>query len=425
MQDSGKPETGGEAALLRGVAVVGGGLAGLVAALALAARDVPVTLIAPRPDQSAMARDTRSTALFGPSLAMLARLGATAHLVGKMEGLRALRLVDDTGGLFRAPEILFEAREIGETAFGFNIENGPLIAALTAEVDASSRVRWLPLAVESLALDTEGAVLELSDGAIATARLVVAADGAQSRCRLAAGIATSRWDYPQVAIACRFAHERPHQGISTELHRRVGPLTAVPLAGAWSSLVWVETAPEAERLMALDDSAFAVELGRHLGDIAGAIGALGPRASFPIAGVAAERMAGARVALVGEAAHKLPPIGAQGLNLGLRDAAWIADLAADALARGSDPGGDDVLMAYERARRPDVDSRVALVDALNRSLLADLLPFDVARGAGLAALKAIGPVRRLFMREGMRPAGPLPSLMRPLCATEACGSALA
>jgi 2-octaprenyl-6-methoxyphenol hydroxylase len=187
----------------------------------------------------------------------------------------------------------------------------------------------------------------------------------------------------------------------------------------------VETPAEAERLMALADVDFARELETRLGSLVGAVGAVGPRASFPISGVAAERLGARRIALVGEAGHRLPPIGAQGLNLGLRDVAWLADLVGEAVAEGRDPGSTAVLDAYDRARRADVGSRAVVVDALNRSLLAGLLPIDLARGAGLAAMKAIGPVRRLFMREGMSPTGPLPSLMQPLCETEACVSRLA
>jgi 2-octaprenyl-6-methoxyphenol hydroxylase len=191
-------------------------------------------------------------------------------------------------------------------------------------------------------------------------------------------------------------------------------LTTVPLAGNASSLVWVERPDRAEVLLALDDRAFAQELQSALASALGEVMAVGPRASFPLSGVAADVLGARRVALVGEAAHRLPPIGAQGLNLGLRDAAWLADLVADAVAEGADPGAPHVLRAYDDARRADVLSRTAVVDTLNRSLIADWLPADLARSAGLAALKTIGPLRRLFMREGMGPGGRLPRLMQPV-----------
>lgn len=406
--------TGGEDRALAEVAVVGMGLAGLAAALALAARGVHCELIGPSIDAGVIARDTRSTALFGPSLALLARIGALAPIAGEAVPLVGLRLIDDTGGLVRAPEVLFEASEIDEPAFGINVENGPLLAALTGQVRTNHLIRQREASVVAIAAGDEWVEAELAGGGVARARLIVGADGAQSICRQGAGIVAQTWSYPQVAIATRFSHRRPHGNVSTELHRRTGPLTTVPLAGNRSALVWVETPIEAERLAGLEDDAFAGALEARLGSILGAVSDVGPRATFPIAGISAEVLGAQRVALVGEAAHRLPPIGAQGLNLGLRDAAWLADLVAEALGDGRDPGSPEVLAAYDRARRGDVASRTAVVDALNRSLLADVLPVDLARGAGLAALSAIGPLRRLFMREGMRPGGPLPTLMQPL-----------
>ncbi len=373
-----------------------------------------MTLVGPRYSADAGRSDTRSTALFGPSLDFLERLGVLQRLTARPVPLVGLRLVDATGGILRAPEVLFEAAEIGLSEFGMNIENTSLLAAFAEAVAAAPGIEWLPAMLETCVIDAGGASLRLADGTGIEAALIVGADGEHSASRGHAGISTRAWTYPQVAIASRFAHRRPHGGISTELHRRAGPLTTVPLAGNWSSLVWVEEPSEAVRLMALDDAAFALALERCLGSALGGVSEVGRRASFPITGVTAEPIAARRVALVGEAAHRLPPIGAQGLNLGLRDAAWLADLVGEARARGEDPGGADVLEAYDRCRRGDVASRTAVVDALNRSLLVDLLPIDLARGAGLAALKAVGPLRRLFMREGMAPSGRLPTLMRPL-----------
>jgi 2-octaprenyl-6-methoxyphenol hydroxylase len=257
-------------------------------------------------------------------------------------------------------------------------------------------------------------VIGLDDGSTVAARLALGADGEASPCRKAAAIATETWSYPQVAIATRFAHGRGHGNVSTEIHRRAGPLTTVPLPGGMSSLVWVETVVEAQRLMGLDAAAFARELEGRLHGLLGEVGDVGPRAMFPLSGIAAQRLAANRVALVGEAGHRLPPIGAQGLNLGLRDAAWLAEIAGAAVAAGRDPGAPDVLEDYARARRGDVESRTLAVDLLNRSLIAGLPPLDLARSAGLAALAAMPWLRRLAMREGVSPAGPQPRLLRPL-----------
>ena len=407
------------------VAIVGSGLAGLAAALSLARRRVPTVLVGPRVDEATARADTRSTALFGPSLALLQRIGVLPRLSDAAVPLVGLRLIDDTGGLMRAPELLFEAREIGEAEFGVNIENAALLSACAAAVGESALIEWRGDTVADLVPGTDAVDVRLATGSTIRAKLIVGADGSRSICRSAAGIAGRTWEYPQTAIATRFAHRRPHKGVSTELHRRSGPLTTVPLAGDRSALVWVETPVEANRLMQLGEEAFARELETRLGGVLGAVSEIGPRASFPLSGVVAEPLGARRVALVGEAGHRLPPIGAQGFNLGLRDVAWLADLVADALAGGDDPGSAEVLAAYDRARRADVASRAGVVDALNRSLLADMLPVDLARGAGLVALKAVGPLRRLFMREGMGPTGPLPTLMQPLCETDDCGSALA
>lgn len=396
------------------VAVVGTGLAGLSAALALAAQNVATLLVGPRVGPEQASRDTRSTALFGQSVDFLARLGVLERLLQAPVPLVGLRLIDATGSIFHAPEILFEASEVGVDAFGMNVENSVLLAALAACVENSSLVEWRDEIVLSIEPDENVVHLDLSNGKSLEVALVIGADGERSLCRKAAGVRDRSWSYPQMAIAGRFAHRRPHRNISTELHRRAGPLTTIPLAGNWSSLVWVEKPEIVEGLLAFDDHAFAAELDKALGGVLGGVISVGPRASFPLSGVTADTLGARRVALVGEAAHRIPPIGAQGLNLGLRDAAWLADLVVDALASGSDPGASGLFQAYDQARRLDVLSRTAIVDTLNRSLIADWLPADLARSAGLAALKTVGPLRRLFMREGMGPRGALPRLMQPV-----------
>lgn len=405
------------------VLVVGTGLAGLAAALSLAASGVPAIVAGPRPGRAGgPPHDTRSTALFGPSVDLLEAVGAFTALREVAVPLTGLRLIDDTGSLWRAPEVLFEAAEIGLAAFGMNVENVELLQAMADRCAATPGLRWFETTATAIEIGHERVRVGLADGRSVEAQLVVGADGATSPTRTAAGIATDMWSYPQTAIATRFRHSRPHGNVSTELHRRAGPLTTVPLTGDWSSLVWVEAPEEAQRLMAADDVTFASELEGRVGDVVGAVTAIGPRAAFPLSGVVAEPLAQRRIALVGEAGHRLPPIGAQGLNLGLRDAAWLADLVADAMADGRDPGGDAVLAAYDAARRGDVKSRAVAVDVLNRSLLAGLLPVDVARGAGLAALKSLGPLRRLVMREGVAPSGTLPRLMQARPSPALCGS---
>jgi 2-octaprenyl-6-methoxyphenol hydroxylase len=254
--------------------------------------------------------------------------------------------------------------------------------------------------------------LTLAEGGTIETALAVAADGRGSRAPAAAGIAVEAWDYPQAAVAASFGHSRPHHATVNELHRPMGPLTTVPLPGHCSAVVWVEAPDEARRLARLADDAFAGELEERLQGVPGAIGEVGPRAVYPLSARRAERMGAARIALVGEAAHVVPPIGAQGLNLGLRDAAALADCVAAARAKGQDIGGEAVLAAYDRARAADISARSLSIDLLNRSLLTDILPLDLLRGAALHALARVPPLRRLLMQQGMGLGGTLPSLMR-------------
>jgi 2-octaprenyl-6-methoxyphenol hydroxylase len=394
-------------------AVVGLGPAGLAAALALAHSGLDVALVGTPPAPEALARETRTTALFGGNIEMLRHLGVWPALLAEAAPLTGLRLVDDTGGLLRAPEILFGAAEAGRDALGYNIDNARLIAALLAAAGAAQRLRPLPVALAGVRAEADGARLALADGGTIAARLVVGADGRQSLCRAAAGVATERWSYPQAALATRFTHTRPHHGISSELHRRHGPLTTVPLPGPASSLVWVERVAEIERLSGLPEPAFRAELETRLMGLLGSVASIGPRATFPLAGLTARPVAGNRIVLVGEAGHVIPPIGAQGLNLGFRDAAWIAELAGQARADGRDVGGPEVIAAYVAARAGDVATRTLAVDLLNRSLYAGLLPADLARGAAVAALHAVPWLRGLVMREGLDPSGPRPRLLQP------------
>jgi 2-octaprenyl-6-methoxyphenol hydroxylase len=243
------------------------------------------------------------------------------------------------------------------------------------------------------------------------ARLVIGADGRNSLSRQAAGIAAETWTYDQSALTCTFTHQRSHNGVSTEFHRTGGPLTVVPAPGCSSNLVWVERPAVARRLAEIDDTAFREALEARLQGLLGPVEEVSARRLFPLSGLKADAAGQNRVALVGEAAHVLPPIGAQGLNLGLRDAAILADCIGDALKQGRDLGGPETLTAYTRARSFDIATRAWSIDVLNRSLISGFLPVQIIRGLGLHALKAIGPLRRLAIREGLAPSFVTPRLM--------------
>ena len=258
----------------------------------------------------------------------------------------------------------------------------------------------------------DAVVVSLKSGETLRAALVIGADGRRSLCRDAAGIAVDQREYKQAALTVSFKHSRPHNDASTEFHTPSGPFTLVPLPGSRSSLVWVLDPIHADEIAALDDAALSAEIERASHSILGKIEIEPGRGLFPLGVVTAKRFGDRRIALVGEAAHVIPPIGAQGLNLGLRDAASIGELAVQAHRDGRDIGGADVLSAYDKMRRADVGTRTLAIDLLNRTLLSDLLPLQGVRGLGLYALDRIGPLRRAVMREGIAPAAATPRLMR-------------
>ena len=392
------------------VAVVGAGPAGLAAGLALAGSGLKVTLIGPPPP----ATDNRTAALFTGSLRILENLGVFESGEGRGEPLTGIRIVDDMGALLRAPEVTFQAREVGLEAFGSNIPNLALVSALHRRVAAAGEaIEAIDNAsVTALDMSRDAVSIHLSDGRTIEAALVVGADGRRSICRAAAEIEPRSWAYEQSAITCTFAHQRPHHGISTEFHRPNGPFTVVPSPGNTSSLVWVERPAVARRLAALSDDSFRATLEERLQGLLGPVGDVGPRGLFPLSGLTVDAAGRNRVALVGEAAHVVPPIGAQGLNLGLRDVAILADCVADALKSGDDVGGAEALAAYSKARRADIATRAWSIDLLNRTLISGLLPVQLLRGAGLFALKSIKPLRRLAISEGLGPSFVTPSLMR-------------
>lgn len=402
-----------EAGAMRDVAVVGTGPSGLVAALALAHVGADVAAIGPSPAATVRADETRTAALLSSSVDLLKRLGVWETLARDAAPLKAIRIIDASRSLFRAPDIEFRASELGLEAFGYNIANTMLTDALHASAQAVLRA-LIPASVTKIEHGASSAVLSLSEGARLCARLVVGADGRRSICRTSAGIGVSERRYDQAAIATSFTHSLPHDGVSTELHKEAGSVTTVPLPDPLaSSLIWVGPLPESARLMRLDGERFADALSERLGGVLGAISSVGPRTEFPVAGLSADRLAAKRTVLVGEAAHILPPIGAQGLNLGFRDAAALADCVAEALHRHGDPGGDGVLEAYTRARRLDIMTRTLGVDLMSRALLTSLPPLQAARGLVLHGLSALPPLRRAVMRVGLAPPTELPTLMRP------------
>jgi 2-octaprenyl-6-methoxyphenol hydroxylase len=388
--------------------VVGGGPAGLTAAIALAEGGIETILVGKRPAKA----DNRTTALLAGSVTALETLGVWEFCAAEAAPLQVMRLVDDTGRLWRAPEVKFDAGEIGLEAFGYNIENRRLVAALEERSRALPNFRLIEDEVLSVEPAEDEVTLTLGGGETLRAPLIIGADGRRSRCREAAGIGVVEHKYRQAALTVCLKHSRQHHEISTEFHTQNGPFTLVPLPGRRSSLVWVLDPAQADAIAALDDPALSDEIERAAHSILGKIEVEPGRGLYPLSVAIASRFAGNRIALVGEAAHVLPPIGAQGLNLGLRDAATIGELAVFAQRGGHDIGGADVLARYDRVRRTDIDSRTLAIDLLNRSLLTDFLLVQGMRGLGLYMIDQIGPLRRAVMREGVAPHAAQPRLMR-------------
>jgi 2-octaprenyl-6-methoxyphenol hydroxylase len=371
----------------------------LTAAIALAETGARTALLARRAPYA----DNRTTALLGASTDLLERLDVWRRCRDQAAALQTMRLVDDTGRLIRAPEVRFSSQEIGLDQFGFNIDNRTLMTALEARAaELSGLTRYDD---EATTIDPQDALVSIqtSGGQSLAARLVVGADGRQSLSRQAAGIDVRRRDLHQSALTFNISHSRSHRNISTEFHTPHGPCVFVPLPGNRCSVVWVSAAKEAQRLMALDDNELSDAAEKQSHSILGRINVELGRNLFPLTIESPREFASHRVALVGESAHVLPPIGAQGLNMGLRDAADIAYIAGKAMSLGEDPGSPQVLARYQAARRSDVASRMFAIDIANRSLLSDFLPIQSLRAAGLHLIGAFGPLRRLAMREGLAP----------------------
>jgi 2-octaprenyl-6-methoxyphenol hydroxylase len=395
------------------ILVAGAGAAGLSTALALAQAGFSV-VCAGHVDTRA---NGRTVALFEASLRFYKALGVWPRFRGKTAPLARIAMIDATGARFPVPAVSFAASEIGLAAFGENIENNVLVEGLAGLAAGTPNLVLHEGMIDDISFGEDAVSATLAGGHRVTAKLAAAADGRMSPARNKAGIGTRVWSYPQVAFTALLSHAKPHRNISTEFHTRSGPCTLVPLCLAEnkpnrSSLVWLMSPEAAERRRALSNSELAQELQDQVDSLLGKIEIDGPGGFFPMAGMSANRLVGHRIALIGEAAHIFPPLAAQGLNLSLRDSAALAEILEDARALGHDIGAMQTLKSYASARRSDIFIRTNGVDILNRSLLSNLFPVDLLRGAGLFAFSMIGPLRRALMREGVLTHGTLPRLMQ-------------
>ena len=389
------------------ILVSGGGVAGLTAAAAFGSAGFSVICTDPEPpvtDREASGADHRSTAFLHPSIPVLQAAGLWDRLAPHAAPLQVMRIID-AGGPVSEPRIVkdFDAAEISDQPFGWNLPNWLLRREMVARLGELPNVTFLPGTATARVMTREAeALATLSDGKRISARLIVAADGRNSTVRQEMGIDVTTTRYGQKALAFAVAHPIPHNNVSTEIHRSGGPFTLVPLpdrnGGPASAVVWMETGPEVARLAALPMDAFEAAINERSCGILGPLRLDSALTIWPIITQVAERLTAPHVALIAEAAHVMPPIGAQGLNMSLADLSALLDLA---LARPADLGSPEMLAAYERKRHLEVKARLAGVDLLNRtSMLGEPFLRDLRAGA-LNALYSLGPVRKTLMKAGL------------------------
>lgn len=382
------------------ILVSGGGIAGLAAAAGLARAGLEVVVVDPKP--ASATDDLRSTAYLTPGRAFLEDLGLWSKVATGATPLEALRVVDTKGA---PPEIsadrTFEAADLGLDAFGWNLPNGPVRLAMLEALEAAPNVDMrIGVGVADLTLRESAAIARLSDGHRIKARLVIGADGRDSPVRTLAGITATTTRYGQKAIAAVLSHDVPHEACSTEVYDQGGAFTLVPLPDAngehRSALVWMEDGAAAQRLAALDDAAFGHAATQRSVGVLGPLELRSKRQIWPIVTRTADHLTAERVALVAEAAHVLPPIGAQGLNTSLGDIRALVD-AASAEA----PGTPAMLARYARARQRDVHLRAKVIDAYNRICRAGNPLIRGLRSTGLKAAYDVTPLRNTLMRAGL------------------------
>ena len=383
-----------DAVVKANIVVVGAGPLGLMAALALAQTVDRVVLIGPKAPV-----DGRTTAILNEGLTFLEQIAVWDTLQAKTAPLRIMRLVDGTNRLIRAPEASFDSNELDLPAFGYNIQNSDLLAVLQNAINDHAKIEWHENLVEECALN-ETPRLTLDNGAIVEAKMIVAADGRGSRLREAAGIEANTWQYPQTALVMNLTHTRDHHNTSTEFHTETGPFTLVPLPGKQSSLVWVETPERALELKDLSLEELSAQVSEKSHYLLGGVTVQNKPMAYPLSGLTALECGRNKTVLIGESAHVFPPIGAQGMNLGIRDIKVLSGLLAEQPINKAEEV-DDFVSHYSAKRKTDIAVRTRAVDALNRSLLTDLIPVHLGRGLGLYALNKIPSARKFIMRQGL------------------------
>ncbi len=396
--------------------IVGGGMVGLTLGAALAGAGLRATVI-DTVDPAATVEpdyDGRTSAIAPGSQRVLAGAGVWDGIAARACPIHDIRVSDGDAPLF----LHYDHREAGLGPMGWIVENRDIRRALVARAARLETLRLrAPARLTRLERGRHLVTAHLADGGAVRAPLVLACDGHNSTVRRRAGIAAAEWRYPQTGIVCTVAHERPHRNVAHERFLPAGPFAILPMVDDErgrhrSSIVWTEREKLAPSILGLDRHGFAAELAARFGNFLGALEVVGRRWAYPLGLLHAERYIDRRLALVGDAAHAIHPIAGQGLNMGLRDVAALAEVLVDARRLGLDPGGAEVLARYQRWRRFDNTVLMFVTDGLNRLFSNDLAPVRLARDLGLAAVDAVPPLKRLFMRHAMGLMGDLPRLAR-------------
>jgi len=405
------------------VIISGAGIAGATLALALKSAGLEPILIDPLvfEVQIAPTFDGRASAVAFSCFRQWRAVGAGALIEPHAQRIEQILVTDGrlpgaAPGL-RLPSFLrFDAEEIADRVdgepLGYMVENRHIRAGLAQAVRAAGIQVLAPARVDRVEVDGAGARAVLDDGRVVAAPLVVGSDGRASTVRRQAGIGVVGWPYGEVGVVATVQLERPHQGVAHEHFLPSGPFAILPLTEDRASLVWTERADRGRALAVARDEVFHAHLGRRFGEFMGGVRVSGPRFVYPLALELAEAMTAPRIALVGDSAHGVHPIAGQGLNLGLKDCAALAEVLAEASRLGEDIGAEAVLARYARWRRADNVALAVATDVFNRLFSTDLAPVRLARDAGMALVNRIGPARRFFMREAGGAIGDLPRLLR-------------
>ncbi len=399
------------------VLIIGGGLVGAAQAVALATAGIRVCvvdMIDPAKGQDT-GFDGRASAIALATQRVLATIGVWQQLGSDPAPILDIRVSDGPSLLF----LHYDHQDIGDEPFGYMVENRHIRRGLMDRLLELDNITFMaPARIANLDRTAAGVSATLSDGQQINARLCVGAEGRRSPTRESAGIKVTNWSYKQTAIVCSVRHDQSHDYIAHEHFLPAGPFAILPLngdgvgIGNMSSIVWTEKSALAPHILKLDNTAFKIEFDERFGEFLGRTEIVGPRFSFPLSLQFAHSSTDVRLALIGDASHGMHPIAGQGLNMGLRDVAVLAEVVTDAKRLGMDIGGGDVLGRYEQWRRFDNTMMLAATDGLNRLFSNNIAPVRLARDLGLAVVNGIPPLRKTFMRHAMGLVGELPRLMR-------------